>query len=417
MILQDTAVSAHVTELKQKAQAKIDSQADELVNIARSIFNNPETRFQEYSAAKWLCEALTRWGFQVERGVADLETAFRATHQHTSSGPTIAFVAEYDALPELGHACGHNLIAGAGLGALLAFQDIKDRLPGTVTLLGSPGEEGGGGKITMLEAGIFEGVAAVLMFHPSSFTAMNPITLALSEVSVTFQGKSSHAAESPEKGINALQGLILTFNAVNTLRESLRNDARIHGIITDGGIKPTIIPETASADFVVRAGDSEYCHQLVDRLRQCARGAALATGAMVSVEEVGHRKTVITNQALIEVYAANWTALGGALEEGIGGAFSTDMGQVSHAVPSIHPAIAICPPGIPLHSREFAQAANSSRGYATMIQAAKALVSTAIEFLADADFQKRVEETFAGSKDGGDSAGPLEAPAVYSAST
>lgn len=380
--------------IEKKACDTIDAFAEELVETARYIFRNPETRFQEHLAVNYLCNILERWGFLVEKKIGGLETAFKAHHKLSSTGAAVAFLAEYDALPELGHACGHHLIAGAALGALVAFQKIKQMLPGSVILLGTPGEEGGGGKVKMLEAGVFDNINAALMFHPSSYTCMAPEILAMCKVTITFKGKSSHAAESPDKGVDALQAIISVFNAVNALRELIRNDARIHGIITNGGVEPNIIPETASASFVARAEDMDYCQYLVDKLRKCAEGAALSTGAIPYIEETAQRKRVITSKPLIEVFTANWKNLGGVTEEGTPGVFSTDMGNVSQMVPAIHPTIAICSDPIPLHSQEFAEVANSNYAYLRMIQVAKALALTAIDFLMNEDLQFRAREIF-----------------------
>ncbi len=367
-------------ELKEKACAQIDKHADELIAMAKDLHKHPETKFKEYIASSRICEFLANKSFKVEKEIGGLETAFRAEHANTSPGKRVAFIAEYDALPELGHACGHNLIAGASVGALLAFQEIKENLPGAVSLLGTPGEEGGGGKIKMLEKNLFSGYDAALMFHPASFTAMFPVTLALAEVSIVFTGKSSHAA-NPDQGINALDGVLQTFNAINALRGHIRADARVHGIITRGGENHNVIPAVAEAVFTMRAKDSAYVDSLVENLNRCAEGAALSSGAEVTLKVLGRRKELHINRNLALTFAKNFIKLKGVCKKGVISPFSTDMGDVSQIVASIHPVLAICDSPIGLHTEEFAATADSEQGYQVMITAAKALAMTAIDFM------------------------------------
>ncbi|MEW6275299.1 MAG: M20 family metallopeptidase [Bacillota bacterium] len=368
-------------EFKEKACAQIDRHAAELIAISKRLHAHPETRFKEYKASAWICEFLEKHEFKVEKGIGGLETAFKAEHRNISPGKKVAFLAEYDALPELGHACGHNLIAGASVGALLAFKDIKRDLPGAVLLFGTPGEEGGGGKIKMLAQNLFSGCDAALMFHPACFTTMYPATLALAEVVIVFSGKSSHAAANPDCGINALDGVLQTFSAINALRGYLRSDARIHGVITKGGECHNVIPAVAEAIFAIRAKDSAYVDFLVERLRQCAEGAALASGAEVTLRVLGRRKELRTNRNLALIFTRNLIKLKEKPKKGIVRPFSTDMGDVSQVIPSIHPVIAICDSSVGLHTKEFAAAAGSERGYRVMITAAKALAMTAIDLL------------------------------------
>lgn len=367
--------------IKERVCAMVDELRGELLEVSRLIHENPETRFEEHRAVEWLCAVLESRGHAVERGVAGLPTAFRSSMELAGQGRVVAFVAEYDGLPVIGHGCGHNLIAGASLGAFLALEAVGAHLPGTVSLLGTPGEEGGGGKVTMLSRGAFAGCDAALMFHPAPFTVMIPATLTTADVTVSFRGRASHAAANPENGINALDGVINTFNSMNALRGYMRRDARVHGIITRGGESQNVIPEAAEAVFSVRAKDVAYRSALVQELKRCAEGAALASGARVTVTNRGVRNSLTTNRRLISFFTANLVSLGERTRAGQPRPFSTDMGDVSHSVPSIHPTISICEEGVSLHSTEFARAAGSERGREVMLTAAKALAMTAVDLL------------------------------------
>ncbi len=380
--------------LKKQAVDKIDEFSDELIGISQRIWQNPETKFKEHGAVKLITGALKDWGCNVEVGIEGLETAFRAVYVGRSHGPTVALLSEYDALSHIGHACGHNLIAGAGLGAFISFQSIKREIPGTVILLGTPAEEGGGGKVMMIERGLFKNCDAALMVHPASFNNINPITLSLYEISIAFKGKAAHAAASPEDGINALDGVIQTFNGINALKEHIRDDSRIHGIITNGGVSHNVVPELAEALFAVRAKDSRYCKELVEKLKRCAEGAALASGAKLEIKQLGHRQSLKPNQHLSSAFLNNAKLLKERIIEDKSEVFSTDMGNVSHVTPSIHPMFAICDEKIPLHSRDFAKAANSERAYREMIIAAKTMAMTAIDFITDNQLRINVKDEF-----------------------
>jgi len=370
-------------DIKKNACNEIDYTADKIIKISQQIYDHPEIKFQEYKAIDWICNFFKGENFLVEKHIGGIETAFKISHNNKSSGKSIAFIAEYDALPSLGHACGHNLITGAAIGALIAFRNIKSKIPGKVMLLGTPGEEGGGGKIKMLERNLFEDCNAALMFHPASYTNLTPKTLALAEITVSSYGKSSHAAAAPNLGINALDGILQTFNAVNMIRAGLRLDARIHGIITKGGESHNVIPGFAQAIFTVRAKDYEYCNSLIEKLRLCAEGASIATGAKMVLEIIGKRKELITNKHLSSIFAKNLSKLNEKISKGMGGPFSTDMGDLSHVIPSIHPMLSICDAKVPLHTKEFASLACSKKAYEVMIKASKALAMTAIDiFLA-----------------------------------
>ncbi|MHA2041148.1 MAG: M20 family metallopeptidase [Candidatus Thorarchaeota archaeon] len=373
---------------KDKAIAHIDEDRSLLIDVSSEMFDNPEVAFQEAKASRRLANELEKAGFTVELGVAGMETAIRAVHPDESDGPSVAILAEYDALPELGHACGHNMIGSAALGACLALGKIKKDLPGRLIFLGTPAEEDIGGKIAMVDAGVFKGVDAAMMFHPSAgYTVVGRQGLALTEVKIEFQGKSSHAAASPEKGINALDAVIQTFNGINALRQHIKSLSRIHGVITHGGVKPNIVPDYAAADFYVRAPEDDYCAELVKKVENCAKGAANATGATLKFEViVPSYQSRKMNKAMGAAFTKNLEAIGEPmtdLPEGSGG--SSDIGNVSQVVPAIHPSG---------HSKEFAAASVSDRGHEAMMSAAKALAMTAIDLLTDPEFMEQVKAEF-----------------------
>lgn len=381
--------------MKDAVWQRIDELSKELWDLALRIHANPELGFEEHKAAAWLTEILERGGFRVERGIGGLPTAFRAVHPAENPGPRIAILAEYDALPELGHACGHNLIAAIAVGAALGLAPFKANLPGTLLVLGTPAEEGGGGKIKLIQAGVFRDVDAAMMVHPSDQTVVDRGSLAITEVKIEFHGKAAHASSEPEKGINALDAVIQTFVALNALRQHIKNGSRIHGIITHGGVKPNIVPEYAAALFYVRSADNAYRDELVEKLRKCAEGAALATGAKLTFTKVGHEyKAIRPNKPMAQVFAKHLVELGYPPEEPKGWMGSTDMGDVSWEVPAIHPYIRIGPEEIPGHSREFVEAAKSEGARKAMLAAAKALAATCLELWTDPKLFHRVREEF-----------------------
>jgi amidohydrolase len=383
--------------LKQRAIAAIDAMRDEWIRISAAIHAKPETAFQEFQSAALLCETLESHGFSVERGVGGLETAFRAEARGKGQGPTIALLAEYDALPELGHACGHNLIATSAIAAGIAVRQVLGELPGCVLVIGTPAEEGRGGKLLLLERGVFHAVDAAMMVHPSAWTMVARTSLASMRLTVEFTGKASHAAAAPEDGINALEAVILTFNNINALRLHLKPDARVHGIITHGGTAANIVPEYAAALFSVRAAKKSYAEQVLQRVIQCAQGAGVATGAQLEyIIEPGYAD-MIPNQAMARAFAENWRAISVQVNEPrpnerMG---STDMGNVSHAVPAIHPYIAIAPDGTAGHTVEFREAAISAAGQAGMLNAAKGMAMTTIDLLSDPPLMQAVKQEFA----------------------
>lgn len=381
------------------AQA-VDRLADELETLSHRIHANPELGYQEVKASGWLAEFLEAKGFKVERGVAGVETAFRATLE-TGEGPTIAILCEYDALPGIGHACGHNIIATSGAGAGAALAAVKDRLPkGHVQIIGTPAEEGGGGKIKLIHGGVFTGVDCAMMIHGMDRTVLHQDLLGIVRVNFDFTGKAAHAAADPWQGINALDAVIQTFNAISMLRQQVRPDVRIHGIITNGGTAPNIIPEAASAAFYVRAASLDYMWEVYRRVVACAEGAARATGASLKVTQ-GEMvyEPMKRNQTLLDLFKANLERLGVKDEaptpDRLG---SSDIGNVSRVIPAIQPYIQVAPTGTAIHSRAFLEAAVSPLASQGLILAAKAMAMTTADLLTSPELVQRAKADFAASR-------------------
>lgn len=384
-------------DLKARAVAAIDGMAGELIAASREIHANPELAFKEFGAQRVLTGLLAAHGLSVETGTAGMETAFRAAASGLPGGPTIALLAEYDALTQIGHGCGHNIIGVAAAGAGIAVAGLVGGLRGTVQVLGTPAEEGGGGKVIMIEHGLFRDVDAAMMVHPSTRTMVTRRSLAFSDLKLEFFGKPAHAAVSPEEGINALDACLLTFANVNALRQHVKSDVRIHGIITSGGTAVNIVPEYASAIFMVRALERAYADQVMERVLDCARAGAIASGATLESKVRKGYDNIIVNRAMAQAMKANWESLGEPVLEPLPAdrLGSTDMGNVSYVVPAIHPYIAIAPDGVPMHSHGFREAAASPAGERGLILAAKGLAMTTIDLLTDADLLGRVKSEFA----------------------
>ena len=388
--------------LKDKVREHVDENKTRLIEISDEIHANPELANEEVKASRLLAGELEKAGFKVDLGVAGLDTAILAVHPDQSEGPTIAILGEYDALPGIGHACGHNLIATSALGACLALGSMKKEIPGKLIFMGTPAEEAIGGKIAMVEKGLFKDVDAAMMYHPSSgYTMTGRAGLALTEVIIEFTGKASHASGTPEKGINALDAVIQTFNGINALRQHMKSAARIHGVITHGGIKPNIVPDYADAEFYVRAPTDSYCGELVKKLENCAIGAASATGATLkyTVVEPSYQSRIM-NKTMGDLFEQNLIAIGepiNPLPPG-SGAGSSDIGNVSQVVPTIHPYVSICEDSIAGHSIEFEKASKSERGNEAMLNAAKALAMTAIDLFTDSELMKQATEEFQNRK-------------------
>jgi amidohydrolase len=384
--------------LYQQLHAALDADREPLARLARNLHAEPELAFGEHKAAAWIAELLAAHGADVEIPFGGLDTAFRA--RLGEGAPHVAILAEYDALPDIGHACGHNLIAGAAVGAWLAVFAARDAIGvGTVDLIGTPAEEGGGGKIRLLEAGAFEGVDAAMMFHPFDRDLLMHHTLATEWIQLRFIGKPAHAAMAPEEGRSALTACMDTFRLIDGQRLHLPEGSRVHGYIVHGGDAVNIIPERAECQFSVRARTAAELVGVGDVVKRCAQGAAMASGVEVEVHARQGYLDMRNNEALAMRFGAHLESLGREpiVRDPDLGAGSTDMGDVSHHVPSIHPWLAICDKGESMcHEHAFAACAASDRGIDTMIVAAETMARTTIDILADDDFRQTVVAEFEG---------------------
>jgi len=383
---------------KARAAERIDSRGPELERLSLAIHERPELAFEERFAAGTLADYVERAGAKVTRGAGGLETAF--VSEIGSGRPVVALCAEYDALPGVGHACGHNVMGTGAVGAFLAVRDALDGLAGTLRLIGCPAEERGNGKVVLIDAGVFKDVDAALMYHAGDHDELDPLMLALSHVEIEMIGKAAHAAGEPHSGVNALDGLLLGFSAVSALRLVIRSDSRVHGIITDGGQAPNIIPEHTAARLMVRSPDNAYLAELRQRVEACFQGAATATGCELRATWRETTEGVTTNAVLADAFAANAKALGRTMGPRRAAAplGSTDMGNVSTVVPSIHPILAITDQPTPGHSHAFASAAATPQALAAMRFGAKALAHTALDVLADPGIAKRAWERHNGRR-------------------
>lgn len=385
-------------KLKTRIGRLVDSFRGELIDLSLKIHDNPELGFKEVKAARWLTSFLKGNGFKVIKNVGNSPTAFKATYG--SGLPVIALLAEYDALPEIGHACGHNIIAASAVGGAIASKLVVDKFGGTIAVIGTPAEEGLGGKLMLLEKGVFSGVDVAMIVHPGTRNIATVEALACINLNVEFFGKSAHAAASPEQGINSLEALILSFNAINSLRQHIKDRARIHGIITHGGDAPNIVPAYARAEIMVRAPDTEYLNELKQKVLDCFTGGAIATGARLEHKWSATCYLPMNNNlALAKIFIRNMKLLGLIVEpfELSFGFGSTDMGNVSQVIPSIHPEIAITSPDILLHSKEFALAAASKEGHCAMLNAAKTLAMTVCDLLSNKEYVTAIKSEFLSS--------------------
>lgn len=385
--------------IKSEFLREVEAVSPILTRLSDDFYHNPEVGLKEVRTSASMREFLGSAGFSVEAGVAGMDTAFSAVSG--SGRPVIALLAEMDALPGIGHGCGHNIAGVASIGAGAALSAVLNRhlLPGkgTLLVLGTPAEELGRGKIEMIKAGVFNTVDAAMMVHGSSRRTVVKHFLGLIRLNFTFRGRSSHASAYPEEGINALDAVIQTFNAISALRQQLRSDVRVHGIITEGGKAPNIIPELARAGFYVRANDLKELESVKKRVTDCAQGAAIATGCALEVEEEGDMNAPMKiNDAFAAVYRDSLVALNlredpQPPEKNVG---SSDIGNVSQIVPTIHPHVPIRE-GINIHTTEFAAATITGDGHRALIEGVKCLGLTAIELIFNPKALEEVKRDFA----------------------
>ena len=399
----------HREEVAAGSNSAIDNSRQALFDLSKEIHSHPELNYQEYYSSNALAGFLENRGIRVDRGIGGLETAFRATIPGgAGEGPTIAVLAEYDALPEIGHGCGHNLISMAAMGAALGLQANAQDLPGRVMVIGTPAEEGGGGKIRLLEAGAFDGVDVTLSSHPSSNRTVIPEaapvgeswSLAMVGYRYMYHGRAAHAAAAPEAGINALNAVIHLFTGIDALRQHLRDDVRIHGVITDGGMAPNVVPEFAAANFMLRCRDRRYLSdEVVGKVRQVAEGAASMTGARLEIREFyPFYENVLPNVKLAQAIGANARSLGIELDEPVAGrpgsGASTDFGNVSQVMPAFELRYGVSEEPVASHTREMRDTAVTDLALSRALLVAKTLSLTAGDLLRDATLLEAAKVEF-----------------------
>jgi amidohydrolase len=383
--LATTQPSAPAEEQKRRLAEAVVAAREDILDLSHRIHATPEPAFEERRAAGWVAEAIRRHGYAVDHPVGSLETAVRGTITggRGGDGPRIGILAEYDALPGLGHGCGHNTMAASGVGAAVALAALREEFAGEIVFLGTPAEERGSGKATMIEDGLFERLDAALLYHPCDRNHVMSHPLASEDVYVTFTGLQSHAASDPWKGLNALDALILLFSSVGLWRQQLHPDNRVHGIVQEGGTAANIIPDRTRAWFMLRSPDQAEYERMKARFRDLCDAAALATGTTVEVRFEGVATTMRNNRVLAERWTRNAEAYGIQDQGPDAASGSTDMGNVSWVVPAIHPELAIAPEGTPGHSTAFRDAAVTPHADETTLLAATLVAQTAWDLLAD----------------------------------
>jgi amidohydrolase len=383
-----THPSEPFADVKARVAAAVEAASTEIIDLSHRIHANPEPAFEERQASTWLAEALRARAFEVQHPAGSLDTAIRAVYRggRGDDGPRIGILAEYDALPGLGHGCGHNTMAASGFGAAIALAAVADALPGEIVFLGTPAEERGSGKQIMINDGLFAGLDAALLYHPCDRSHVESHPLASEDVEVVYSGLQAHAASDPWRGKNALDAMILLFGSVGLWRQQLRPTSRVHGIIREGGTAANIIPDRTSAWFMLRSDDLAYYDEMKARFSAMAEAAALATDTTVEVTYSGGAMTMRNNRVLAELFRANMAAYG---IEDMGddpNAGSTDMANVSWVCPTIHPDLAICDEGVPGHSIAFRDAAATPRADETTLLAATLVAQTAVDLFLDPAF-------------------------------
>jgi len=394
-----------LVSLKNIVKAKVDEKRPVLEDIARYLYENPELGSEEFKAFAKITKVLEDHGFDVEKGVYDMPTAFIASYKGKGDGPKVAVLCEYDALPGVGHGCGHDLIAASAVGAGIAASKAIAELEGEILVIGTPAEEGhgpsGGSKVIMADKGLFDDISGVVMLHPASAWGVGSQALGISKCDMVFKGQTSHAAASPHLGRNALNAATLAYTATHMLRQEARRDANlvIHGIITEGGVANNIIPDRAVLSFGVRSSDQEYLDEMVDKVARCGEGAAHALGVEVEIEKGRFYSSKKLNYPMIKTLWQNYVDLGAPVddwEESVNRMpmASTDYGDVSQVAPSAGSYIGIAPSGTPGHSIQLADASMTKKGLDAMILGTKALGMTLVELLAKPEILVEAKKYF-----------------------
>ncbi len=387
-----------IGELEIKVNELVESLDNELVELNKFLFDNPELGYEEFKSSKAHIDLLKKHGFEVEEGFLGIPTAFKAEYDSKKEGPSIGFLAEYDALPGIGHGCGHNILGTTSTGAGIALSKLIDDLGGKVLVFGTPAEETSGAKVDMTNKGAFNNLDAALIVHPEAKFIKSCPSLAMDAIQFIFKGRTAHAAAAPEKGINALDACIQTFNNINALRQHILSTARIHGVIKEGGKAANIVPDLAVAQFYVRTLSKDYLRELSEKVKNCARAGAMAAGAELEISNYEYSfDNLITNNALQEDFIKNLNSLGittiGETDLMMG---STDVGNVSQVCPTIHPMFAIADEGVDIvtHTVEFANATLSDTAHKNMLITIKALVLTGVDVITDKELLKNIKDEF-----------------------
>lgn len=385
-----------INKIKATAKQAIEEKTDKLWELALFLWNNPEYNFNEYVSSKAVSGLLETFGFEVERGICGLDTAFRGRYDSGKPGPHIGFLAEYDAVPGMGHSCGHNLMAAMAVGAGAGVKSVLDQLGGTITVYGTPAEEGGGGKVIMLERGAFKELDAAMIIHSANETVVNDISYSVTDIIVTYHGKKAHGATWPEEGVSALEPLLLLFQYMNGQRLSWNGRGTILGVITDGGREPITIPEFAQAKFTVRSFDQKFKEKILKEFLEAGESIARMTWTTFQYEQAGHTYEDIRNNPGLEaLLEKNFTELGETVmprrkELGIG---CTDVGNITHAIPALQSYVKVVP-DLRGHTREFEEACRSAEGKKAVLTGAKALCLTALDLLASPEEMEKVKRSF-----------------------
>ena len=385
----------NMNKLKKELIEEIDNYSKTLTEMSNFLYHNPEVAGEEYQALKIITDELEKNGFKVKKGISGITTSFIAANNNNNKGPSIAFLSEYEALPNLGHGSGHNITSIISAGAAIALSKFAEIFPAKIYCIGTPGESKFNSKLLMYNDGVFNNIDIVMISQAGDRHCINPIFLANDGIQFTFIGKASHAAAAPQEGINALDSVILLFNSIHALKQQLREEARIHGIISKGGEAVNIIPDLAIAQFSIRAKTRKYLNEIVDKVKNCARGAAIQTGAKLKISFF--EKSVddyIGNDKLIKEYSENLGFLGETInpEPKISG--SSDIGNLSYLMPALCPVVKIAPPGVELHTVDMAHASFSKTGHHGLITGTKALAMTGLRIMADNNFYNSVKQSF-----------------------
>ncbi len=382
--------------MKNLLKTYVQSLQSKLWEMSDYLYHHPELGDQEYNSMKLLVEFLEEHDFTVETGTVGRPTAFKAVYDSKKPGPTIAYLSEYDALPGIGHGCGHNMIGTMGAGAGVLLSKIIDDIGGRVVVLGTPAEETNGAKVPMAEQGVFNDIDVAMILHPSDESYESGESLAMDAIQFDFRGKSSHAAAAPEQGINALDAAIQLFNGINALRQHVTSDVRIHGIIKEGGLAANVVPDKAVAQFYVRAKNRKNLNEVVEKVKNIAQGAALMTGAQLYIDnyELSY-DNMITNLTLSQLFTENLLSTGIAKVKKSRDSYgSIDMGNVSHVVPAIHPYIGLDSPGLSAHTQEFADLTITDNSHKVLAQGALALAQTGYDLITNEELLKKVKDEF-----------------------